>query len=313
MENYFDNKKLLDVISKWKYHIIIITILCGVIGAAVSFLIKPKYESIAIVYPANIFPYSKESHTEQILQIFQSEDIKNTVIEKLNLNEHYEIAKTEPMAKSYMDSKWKNNVSIFRTPNDAIKIRVLDVDPRKARDIANCIIDEFNLHTRKMQRDKFSEVVDLFDSQRERKLKMLDSLKNEMKKYNEMGIYDIPFQAKELAAAMLKGGHSSQVSQLKEAFDEHGADYLVTQAWLEGEALALQDFIEKYDRAYLEYNREFTFASVVSSPEIADKKYSPIRWIYVVLFTIAGFLLVVTSLVVIEALNDRKKSLSEND
>ncbi|MDR0363743.1 MAG: hypothetical protein LBH92_01785 [Bacteroidales bacterium] len=306
MENYFDNKKLIDVVTKWKYHIIIITFLCGVAGAAVSFLVEPKYESIAIVYPANIFPYSKESHTEQILQIFQSDDIKNAVIEKLGLNEHYKIAKTEPRSNAYMDSKWKSSVSIFRTPNDAIKIRVMDVDPKKARDIANCVIEEFDKHTREMQRIKFKEVVDLFDGQRERKLKMLDSLKNEMKKYNEMGIYDVPFQAKELAEAMLKGGNSSQISQLRDAFNEHSADYLVTQTWLEGEALALQDFIEKYDRAYIEYNREFTFASVVSSPDIADRKYSPVRWIYVVLFTIAGFVLTVAALAVLEAINDKK-------
>lgn len=312
MENYFDNKKLVDVISKWKYHIVIITVLCGCIGIAVSFLIKPKYESIAIAYPSNISPYSTESETEQILQIFQSDDVKNAVMDSLDLNAHYEISKTDPKAKSYMDDKWKTNVSIFRTPNDAVKIRVLDTDPRKARDIANCIIYEFNSYIQEMHREKSKEVVALFDGERKRKIEVLDSLKAELKEYNRMGIYDIPFQAKELAAAMLKGGSSNQIAQLKDVFDEHSSDYLVTQAWLEAEALALHDFIGRYDRAYSEYNRNFTFVSIISSPEIADKRYSPVRWIYAVLFTIAGFLLVVTSLVVIEAVNDRKKNSSDN-
>jgi len=35
--------------------------------------IKPKYKSTAIVYPSNLIPYSTESPTEQMIQLFGSE------------------------------------------------------------------------------------------------------------------------------------------------------------------------------------------------------------------------------------------------
>lgn len=310
MEKYFDNTKLADVLWKWKTHIIVITFLTAVVGGVVSFLVKPKYESIAITYPSNIIPYSEESETEQVVQIFQSEDIKNNVVNKLGLYTHYKISETSPQKKFYLDNIWKSNVSIFRTPNDAVKIRVLDQDPVMACSIATAIVDEFNLFTRSLHRSKAGEVVDLYNRQRARKFHMLDSLKENMRRYNEMGIYDVPFQAKELAAAMLQGNRSPVVKELQEAFNENSAAYLIDQAWLQGEVLGLEHFMERYDRANAEYDREFTYVTLVSSPEVADKRYSPVRWIYVVLFAIGGFLVSIAAIACIDAVQARSTKKS---
>jgi len=305
MDNYFNNKKEIRIFLKWKKHIIIATLLAGIAGVVVSFFVKPKFESIAVVYPANVIPYSKETETEQVLQVFQSVDIRNNVIEQLELYDHYKINPEDPLGAYYVNSKWDENVSISRTPNDAIKIRVLDTDPQMAYDIANSIIDEYNLFTRYTHKSKFLEVVELFDRQRTRKFMMLDSLKQEIKKYNEMGIYDVPFQAKELAAAMLKGGNAAKIAEMQKTFNEHSGDYLILTAWLEGEVNGLTDFISLYDNAYNEYNRVFTHASVISSPEVAQKRYSPQRWIYGSLFALGGFLMTLLAIGIIEALQKK--------
>jgi capsular polysaccharide biosynthesis protein len=310
MEQYFNNKKEIHIFLKWKKHIIIAALLTGIAGVVISYFVKPKFESIAIVYPANVFPYSEETETEQVLQTFQSVDIRNAVIEQKNLYDHYKISKEAPLGAYFINSKWDDNISISRTPNDAIKIRVLDKDPQMARDIANSIIDEYHLFTRQLHKNKFTEVIELYSRQRERKFAMLDSLKKEIKKYNEMGIYDVSYQAKELAAAMLKGGNSAKIAEMQKTFNEHSSDYMILTAWLAGEIRGLEEFINKYDQAFNHQDRQFTHAAVISSPEVAQKRYSPVRWIYATLFTLGGFLMTLLTIGVVEAIR-KEKSLPE--
>ena len=86
--NNFNNLSLIQLIIKWKWHILIITVvaaLCGAIFSSSRF-ITPLYKSEAILYPANVFPYSEESETEQMLQIINSQSIADSIIEKYDLS-----------------------------------------------------------------------------------------------------------------------------------------------------------------------------------------------------------------------------------
>ena len=77
MDNNFNNLSLVQLIFKWKWHILIITVvaaLCGAIFSGSAF-ITPLYKSEAIAYPANTSPYSEEDRTEQMLQIINSQVI----------------------------------------------------------------------------------------------------------------------------------------------------------------------------------------------------------------------------------------------
>ena len=62
------NFDLLNIVLKWKKALAIVVVVTVVISSASTYLIKPKYKSFAIVYPANLAPYSQESSTEQMLQ-----------------------------------------------------------------------------------------------------------------------------------------------------------------------------------------------------------------------------------------------------
>ena len=107
MEKYFNNTNLINLLLKWRIHLIVILIAALVLAVTFSspFFITPKFKSIAVIYPANVSPYSEESETEQMFQILQSQDIMDSVIIKFNLSEHYKIAK---------DYKYfKININIF--------------------------------------------------------------------------------------------------------------------------------------------------------------------------------------------------------
>jgi uncharacterized protein involved in exopolysaccharide biosynthesis len=77
-------------------------------------------------------------------------------------------------------------------------------------------------------------------------------------------------------------------------------------AWLAGEVRGLEEFISQYDLAFSQHDRQFTHASVISSPEVSQKRYSPVRWIYCVLFMLGGFMMTLLTIGVIEAVQKKE-------
>ncbi|NQU87350.1 MAG: hypothetical protein HQ541_16475, partial [Mariniphaga sp.] len=79
MKDFFNNQRILDIIWKRKFHFIAIGIIAILLSAVFSSptFIAPKYKSSARIYPTNnIFTFSDESETEQMLEIVNSADIK---------------------------------------------------------------------------------------------------------------------------------------------------------------------------------------------------------------------------------------------
>ena len=74
MDKNFNNLSLVQLISKWKWHLIIITIIAAICGAffSSSLFITPLYKSVAIAYPANISPGSFEVLQRMLYTILPS-------------------------------------------------------------------------------------------------------------------------------------------------------------------------------------------------------------------------------------------------
>src|SRR3954465_6632549 len=94
MDNkFFNSYDLIQLVYKWRKQLIIVGLIS--LGASILFsspmFIKPKYKSFAIVYPSNLIAYSTESATEQMLQLAQSYDIRNKIIDNFHLYNHYNI------------------------------------------------------------------------------------------------------------------------------------------------------------------------------------------------------------------------------
>ena len=131
MENYFNNKNLLDLVLKWKVHLFIIALIAGIASVVFSSstFIKPKFKSSAIVYPVNLGEYSEESETEQMLELLNSGDIRDAIIDQFTLDVHYKIDKEYKYYLTAIHGKYADNVSFRKTENEAVRIEVLDTDP----------------------------------------------------------------------------------------------------------------------------------------------------------------------------------------
>lgn len=289
MDKYFNNTSLFKVIFKWKWHIIAITVIAAVLGAVFSgpTFITPKYKSEAILYPSNVSAYSDETFTEQMLQIMESQDIMDSVVENFDLMKHYEIGKDYKYWKTALIGEYRDNVSISKTPYDAVKIKVLDKDPQIACDMVNDIIRLYDQKVGKLHKIKRWETVQMYKKQLDEKSIFIDSLKKELSEIT--GNNDI------INYSYLSGENSIAYFNSNLKKDNETNDFLPEVISLieliSNESMNYTDVRLEYEQELRFYNADMTFSNVISEPFAADKKSYPVRWVIVSLCSISAFIL----------------------
>lgn len=289
MDKYFNNTSLFKVILKWKWHIIAVTIIAAVLGAVFSgpTFITPKYKSEAILYPSNVSAYSDETFTEQMLQIMESQDIMDSVVENFDLMKHYEIGKDYKYWKTALIGEYRDNVSISKTPYDAVKIKVLDKDPQIACDMVNDIIRLYDQKVGKLHKIKRWETVQMYKKQLDEKSIFIDSLKKELSEIT--GNNDI------INYSYLSGENSIAYFNSNLKKDNETNDFLPEVISLieliSNESINYTDIRLEYEQELRFYNADMTFSNVISEPFAADKKSYPVRWVIVSLCSISAFIL----------------------
>ncbi|MDZ7741391.1 MAG: hypothetical protein U5Q03_06505 [Bacteroidota bacterium] len=311
MEKYFDNRNLLRLLIKWRYHIATITILAGVFAVIFSspWFITPLYKSYTVVYPSNITPYSEESETEQMLQLLQSKEIKDSVIKKFNLAGHYEIDSSYEYFYSTLLYEYSQHISIKKTPYESVEIEVMDKDPVIAMQIVNAIMDFYNKKVRKVHTEKWMEVVKLYNDQLILKKDYIDSLRNIMTELGmDYGLYEYESQSEEITKGFLgtfEGSGNSrinkkEVERLNENMKMKSGDLISTVELLRQEARTYADIKLDYEQARRFVTDKLTYANVITPPFPADKKSYPIRWLILVITMVATFFLTLIVILVIE-------------
>lgn len=308
MDNFFNNTKLIDIIIKWKYHllaVVLAAILLSVLFSSPIF-IKPLYKSFAVVYPSNISPYSDENETEQMIQLLQSRDVRDSVIRRFNLAKHWEIDSTYKYFVSTIVYYWDQRVRISKTPNEAVEIEVYDPDPQVASDMVSAIINYYNVKVRALHKEKFGEVLGNYLYILAKKQQYLDSLKEQITELGKRyGILEYGNQTREVMRAYFQNMGNRVTQQYVRNMEEHGGEYLKLVQMMNAESGTFIAMKLDYDKALLNYNRNYTHANILSKPFPADKKSYPVRWLIVVLSTLAALFL---ALIVAGIIENRKQN-----
>ena len=316
MEDYFKSKNILDILIRWKIHLVVVIAGAALVAAffSSSIFITPLFKSFAIVYPSNISPYSDESETEQMMQILQSKDIRDSIIQKFDLPKHYGIDPGYQYFLSTLLWEYGQKVKISKTPYSAVEIEVWDKDPQIACNMVNEIMNQYNLKIRYMHKEKFLEVVHNYREITDYKKKELDSLQMQAHDLGvNFGLLDYPNQTKEVMRAILSGGSSNraEAQKLRKNLEEKGGHREILSDLMEHEAEDYSKLKLDYDRAVLDYNRNYTYVSMLNKPFAADKKTYPVRWIIVVLSALASFFLAIIVIGIIE--NRRTRPVPVNE
>ena len=310
MDNNFNNLSLVQLVLKWKWHIIIITVAAAICGAVFSssMFITPLYKSEAVAYPANISPYSDESETEQMLQIINSQSITDSIIEKYDLWSDYKIDKNFKFAKTYMINEYHSKIKIGKTPYEAVSITVMDKDPFVACNIAKDILNFYDNKVHDLHTQKVGEVVTMYERQLKEKQLNIDSLK---KRYTDIcttyGISDISSQTREATKSLLSG--SVRASEMQANLEQYVAELIDLHTKIAAEGNTYVATKVEYEQNLRFFNSQLTYSNIITEPFPADKKAFPVRWVVVALSALGALLL---SIVVIFIIENRKRFVGEN-
>ena len=317
MTNFFDNQNLLEIIWKWKKHLIIVGVLAVLFSAifSSSVFIQPKYKSTARIYPSfNIYTFSDESESEQLLEIINSMDIKLRVIDAFNLSDVYKITKSDPLYQSYILGEFNDNVSFKKTEYETVEISVLDTDPKRASAMCDSIIAFLDDKIRTIHKVKYDEVVKIASKDLKSLDHELDSIKTKMDALRkDYKILDYESQAKEVTRGMVNvlaeqkkntsGG--KELQEWMKNLSEKGGEYEILTS-LQKTCLEERDSIKKaYDQAVSSAKKKISYGQRVQSPIPSDKKAYPVRWLIVLASTLSALFIALLAILVLE---NRKKS-----
>ena len=162
-----DNSSLFFLLYRWRKKIIIISFIAAVIAAIASLFITNKYKSEVILFPTmnlstgkallneynDFLEIGEEEELEHMMQILQSNDIFNRVVDKFDLINHYDIDTTNELYFVDLMKEYNGNVTSEITKYSSIKISVLDTDPQIAADMANEIASLIDTVMNNLQRN----------------------------------------------------------------------------------------------------------------------------------------------------------------
>jgi capsule polysaccharide export protein KpsE/RkpR len=319
------NADILSILYKNRKHILIVTILASIMAVIITlpFIIKPKYRSLAYLYPANMVPFFMEqnynniSHSELLLQFFNSNDARNEVRRKLRLDKHYDLDTTLPKFQSNFDNIFEENIKISLTKYESVELTVLDHDPDTAKIIASAIIESVNNLILKQHTDKFKEFIKVNRAYLDAHKKSLDSLQKSLedftKKYH---LVDMNSQMREASKNYYKllseGKESPKLNDAMTEIEEHGPEFLRISGSMNEESRLYATVENELEQAVRNFNRKLTYMIVASEPTKPDIKYWPKRGMITALTAIAAFVLACIYFIGIDKLKEIFKNIKAN-
>lgn len=306
---------LLRIIKKWQKHLLI----CFFASVAVGFIIslpifmKPMYKSSTVFYPANLIPYSKETPTEQMVQLLNSEEVRDSVVKALNLFKHYKIDSINGFPRYEMMKILDENISVSKNQYEAIELDVIDEDPKMAKRICESLIHFMDIkaisliHTRALEVAKVN-----MQAMQEEKL-ILDSLNNAITALRDSsGITDFEFQiegfSREYFRSLSSGNVNANMSKAHQNLISKGAEYMTLKENVRHSRDAYLYYKMLNDSALITTKKELNFHDIVSPPLIPEKKDSPKRGLVIILFTLSTMLISIVTVVYIEQYREKLKS-----
>lgn len=312
MTNFFDNQNLLEIIWKWMKHLIVVGILAIILSAffSSSIFIKPKFKSTARIYPSNnIYVFSEESQSEQLLEIISALDIKLRVIDAFKLSEVYKIDKKDPQYLTYMLAEFNDNVKFKKTEFETIEIQVLDTDPQRACTMCDSIISFLDEKVRLMHRIKYEEVVRIARRDYAVLNHQVDSIEERLNVFRrEYQIVDYSTQAKEITKGMVNvlanqkenttGGR--KLEQWMKKFTDKGGEFVLLDQQQKLLVVQRSDLKKILDEAISNATKKIIYGLKVQSPIPADKKSYPVRSLIVLISTLSALFVALLVILIVE-------------
>lgn len=334
--NSYNSFSLVKFIWKWRKWLLTLCVATIVVSAICSLFIKPKYKSTAIIYGPrtnsvakillneenynerlDIKAYAIEEETEQMMQLLNARAIKDSLIQRFNLADHYDINTKSKGWYSKIIKLMNGEISVKRTDYGAIAISVTDNDPQMAYDMTNtmlALLDTIKNHT------EHERAVAAYNAL----CRQLDSITKEVERVDDSikvcmanGVFDVEVQSERVmqqyAIAVAQGNNAAieRLSKEQEKLAIWGPrlDALQNSQYnfIKYQALCKQKMLD----ARLDMENSMPVKFVVEHPIVADKKCYPKRSLIVMISTLSVLILSIIVLLMIEKVEVKPSNKTE--
>lgn len=311
--------------------ILAIAAFCAVIFSS-PFFITPLYKSTTVVYPTSsnstskvlisttyqsekdIMNFGEDEQTEQMLQVMNSNRVRDKVISRFNLMEHYNIKHDSKYPFTKLNKLYDARIKFRRTEYNAVKITVLDSDPALAARMANDIAEIFDSTMNQIQKEVAVKAFRLVEDEYNALCAEMAQLEDSLNTLRKLGVFDYESQvemlSRQLAVELGKGnrqGIKNIQDQLDILAEYGGASYAINER-LDNDRLQLSLVKSKYEEAKMDATQDIPRKFVVTSAYQAERKSYPVRWIIVVVTVLSTFMLLLFCLVAY----DRSRGFFQN-
>lgn len=301
-----------------------ISIAAAIVSAIASYLVHDKYSSSVILFPvktnsiskallsgrddakSDILEFGEEEQVEQLLQILQSDEIRNRIIDKYQLMDHYGIDKSGRFPYTRLYEEFEGNILFERTEFMSVRIEVLDEKPGMAADIANDIAALSDSVRHRIHSDRVKDAFAIIEKEYLAKQREVKSLEDTITWLRSLGVYDFQTQTEVLTeqrAQALIEGKKEVAKEIDETFKllaKYGAQQVAVSDKLYKEYQRLGALKEKYEQVKVDMEESLPYKFVVNKAVPAEHKKYPIRWLIVLVSTFSTFLLSVLTISIIE-------------
>ena len=321
--NSYSSKYLCRLLVDYRRPILIILAVaafCAVIFSA-PFFITPLYKSTTVIYPTSsnstskvlisttyqsekdIMNFGEDEQTEQMLQVLNSNRVRDKVISRFNLMEHYNIKPDSKYPYTRLNKLYDSRIKFRRTEYNAVKITVLDSDPALSARMANDIAEIFDSTMNQIQKEVAVKAFRLVEDEYNLLCAEMAQLEDSLNTLRKLGVFDYESQVEMLSRQMaveLGKGNTQGIRNIQEQLDilaEYGgASYAINER-LDNDRLQLSLVKSKYEEAKMDATQDIPRKFVVTSAFQAERKSYPVRWIIVVVTVLSTFLLLLFCIV----------------
>lgn len=335
-QNKYNAFSLLQFMWKWRKWLLIVCAATFVISAACSFLVRPRFKSTALLYAPRTSSVSKillneqnynerleikalatVDETEQMLPFLNSVAIKDSLVEKYNLAEYYNVNLNKKGGKTKLYKNLTNNMTIKRTEYGAIQVSVSDWDPQRAYNMTLDVVRWLDTIKNHVEYERAQAAYTILENQLDSVDKEIAATNDSIREIMKHGVFDVKGQSERLtqqyaiAAAQGNAAAMQRIQREQDTIAKYGAKLTAYQEMSYNFSKYHALCKEKMLDAKMDMTTIMPVKFVIDKPFPADKKFYPKKSLIVIISTLCAFILTMIVLLTIERVgnpSDRKDS-----
>jgi len=294
---------------------IIISLFAGFGAFLYSLTIPPKFKSTVILFPStsasisksllsnngiireNLLLFGEKEDADRLLQALKSDYLKNRVIERFNLIDHYNIDSTAKYPQTLISGHYKKNFEFKRAPYMGIEISVLDTKPELAAEMANYCAEILDTIMNTLSKSRALKSYSIVEAEYFALEKQIMNIRDSLELLGSYGLTEYESQSQalnsEYARAVIIGNNEAikTIEKKLNVIEVYGARFMYFSRLLEFEIERYSLMRSKYAEAKVEAMEFIPYKYVVDTAMPSERKHSPSGKVYGIIGLFLGMII----------------------